>query len=208
MTAENKVAVPDGYKMDGQGRLIPLSLIKPIDKKRDQVVTRLIKGAQRVQKINYSFKSKAFDEIEKFIDYAASKYDTKVGSELGNLSLITFDGSLKVVRSISKSVAFDERLEIAKSLVDEYIVELGEKSGDPEVIAVLSQAFDVDSKGKVNVARILGLLHWNIKNPKWVKAMDLIKDSIHTSGSKTYLRFYERGEQGKWNAISIDMKGV
>ncbi|XLM22760.1 DUF3164 family protein, partial [Chromobacterium piscinae] len=31
-------AIPEGYKQDGKGRLVPISIIKPIDLTRDEFV--------------------------------------------------------------------------------------------------------------------------------------------------------------------------
>lgn len=38
--------IPAGYRKDAQGRLVPESLIGPIDRMRDDLVLELVKGAE------------------------------------------------------------------------------------------------------------------------------------------------------------------
>ena len=202
------IEIPEGYKMDGQGRLIPITLMKPIAKKRDKLVSQMIKDAYRMQTIVGKFKIKQFAKIESWIDYSKSQYGSNEGGLKGNITLKTFDDKQKVTHQVSVTQKFDERLQIAKDLLDEFIIEKADKTDDAEIKALLQQAFDTDSKGAVSTAKIFSLLSWNIKSPKWEQAMEAIKDSVYSSGSKLYIRFHERDENGKWQPISIDMKGA
>lgn len=50
------VNVPDGYMMDGKGRLIPVSLIKPVDIIRSEMVEELFESASNLRDEMAEFK--------------------------------------------------------------------------------------------------------------------------------------------------------
>ena len=69
-------------------------------------------------------------------------------------------------------------------------------------------AFQVDKEGKISTGRVLGLRRHDIKDEKWLQAMDAIAESINVVDSKSYVRFYERDKDGKYQAISLDFANV
>jgi hypothetical protein len=66
----------------------------------------------------------------------------------------------------------------------------------------------VDKAGKINAARVLGLRRLEISDPDWQKAIRAINESIQVSGSKQYLRFYERNGQGEYVQIPLDVAAL
>ena len=67
-------SVPEGYRRDGQGRLIPESLIKPIDLQRDQLVRELVGGALHARDVLLAFKRQAFQDIEAHVQLSIDEY--------------------------------------------------------------------------------------------------------------------------------------
>ena len=55
---------------------------------------------------------------------------------------------------------------------------------------------------------MLGLRRHDIKDEKWLQAMEAIAESINVVDSKSYVRFYERDKDGKYQAISLDFANV
>ncbi|HDR9026884.1 MULTISPECIES: DUF3164 family protein [unclassified Burkholderia] len=203
-----KNQLPAGYVMDARGRLVPESLVAPIDQLRDQTITSLIDEAKRVQTSMVDFKARAFGDIEAFIETSHEQYGVKVGGAKGNISLITFDGRYKIVRQIAEHLQFDERLQAAKELIDECLREWTEGSDD-KVKALINEAFQVDKEGNVNTGRILALRRLAINDSKWMKAMQAIGDSIRVTGSKPYIRLYERVEDTEeYRSISLDLAAI
>ena len=204
----NKQEIPEGYVVDARGRLVPQSMVKPIDQLRDQTVVGLIAEAKRLQLHLVEFKNRTFTEIAAFIETSNELYDVKVGGNKGNISLITFNGQYKIVRQIAEHIQFDERLQAAKELIDDCIREWTQGSSD-KIKALINEAFQVDKEGNVNTGRILGLRRLAIDDPKWKTAMQAIVDSIRVTGSKPYVRFYERvGDSDEYRAISLDLAAV
>jgi hypothetical protein len=56
---------------------------------------------------------------------------------------------------------------------------------------------------------VLGLKRLNIRDEKWQRAMQAIADSVQVSGSKPYIRIYERiGDTDQFKPISLDVAGA
>lgn len=197
-------AVPEGYWRDADGRLIPEEMIKPVDRARDELVNELVADAKRAAEELAVFKAKAFEGIAAFVERSAKDYRVKLGGNKGNVSLISYDGRYKVVRQVSESLVFDERLQVAKELIDQCIQRWGGESR-PELYMLVQDAFQVDQTGKVSTGRVLGLRKHNIDDPKWKQAMKAITDSVRTASSKAYIRFYERDDRGEYRPISLDV---
>lgn len=208
--AESVVEVAEAMpkcRINAMGHYVPESKIAALDLLRDDVVVKLIEEAKAEQERVTAFKIHAFAEVAELVNVAAEQYDAKMGGSEGNLTLVSFCGKYKVQRQISKQMMFDERLQVAKSLIDECIHEWSKDSND-NIKALVEHAFDTDQEGKLNISRIFGLLKLKITDKGWVSAMEAIKDSIQFSGSKTYLRFYQKDVDGNWKGINIDMRGT
>lgn len=203
-----KPHIPAGFVQDARGRLVPESMVKPIDQLRDQTVQSLIAEAKALQARMAEFKNRAFTDIAAFVETSNEQYGVKAGGTKGNISLITFDGRYKIVRQIAEHIQFDERLQAAKELIDQCIREWTEGSND-NIKALINEAFQVDKEGNVNTGRILGLRRLAIDDPKWNTAMQAIVDSIRVTGSKPYVRLYERvDETEEYRAISLDLAAI
>lgn len=204
---QNNVQIPAGYRKKVTGELVPESMIKPIDKARDELVLELVEEAKRVSEIIAKFKSRGFDDISAFVQMSAEQYQANLGGKKGNVTLHSFDGKYKVQLAISENLVFDERLQAAKALIDECINEWATDSRD-EIKVLVHDAFQTDKEGKINTGRVLGLRRLDIKDPVWQRAMTAISESVQVVGSKAYMRFYECGENGQYKPISLDIAAV
>lgn len=205
MNAE--LQTPAGFKLNAKGHLVPEAQVKEIDKLRDEVVLKLVAGAQALQSTMQTFKAQCFDEMLAFMQLSVEEYDVKLGGNKGNVTLLSFDGQFKIVRQIQDSIRFDERLQAAKELIDQCISEWAADSND-NIKVLIQDAFQVDKEGKISTSRVLGLRRLNIQDEKWLKAMQAISDSIVITDSKNYVRFYQRDEHGKYQAISLDFAHI
>lgn len=203
----NQVQIPEGYLMNAKGHLIPEDKVKEIDKIRDELVKRMVKHAKALNEEMKVTKRVLFDEFESFVELSAQEYDTKVGGEKGNTSLLSFDGKHKVQLAVSDNLVFDERLQVAKSLIDECLNEWTADSND-NIKALIGNAFQVDKEGKINTRRVLELRSLQISDEKWLKAMNAISDATQVVSSKEYIRVYERDDEGKYQQISLDFSNV
>lgn len=200
--------IPAGYWRDAKGCLIPESMIKPIDKERDRLVNELVGKARSVSDVLAKFKAEAFGDIAAFIDLSAEQYQAQLGGKKGNLTLYSFDGKYRIQRAIQDRIAFDERLQAARVLIDECLADWT-VGASPELQAIVNQAFDTDKEGQINTGRVLSLRRLDIKDERWLRAMNAIGEAVQVVGSKSYIRVYERiGETEQYQPIALDIAGV
>jgi hypothetical protein len=144
--------------------LVPEANVKAIDKLRDQTVRQLHEKAKEIHELLKKFKVDGFADIASFIQISTDQYGAKVGGTKGNVSLMSFDGRLKIQRNIAETINFDERLQAAKQLIDECLEEWTEGSRD-EIKVIINAAFNVDKKGEISTAKVLGLKRIDIDHP-------------------------------------------
>jgi len=208
MTTKTEEQIPEGYLRDAQGRLVPQELVKEVDRERDELVRELVAKAREVQQLMAKFRAQAMDDIQAFIQLSGEKYDTQVGGKKGNVTLVSFDGRYKVQRHISEHLVFDERLQVAKEMIDQCIHRWTDGSRS-EIRALVEHAFQVDKEGKISTGRVLGLRTLDITDPQWLEAMQAISDSVRVAGAKAYVRFYERESDGKsYRPIPLDLAAL
>jgi hypothetical protein len=192
---------------DAQGRLVPVNLVKDVDKVRDTLVREIAGKALALRETMRVFRDDAMGDMATFVELSAEQYGAKVGGHKGNLTLTSYDGQFKIQRSIAETLVFDERLQAAKELIDECITEWTEGSRD-ELKALINDAFQVDKEGRINTGRVLSLRRLAIDDDRWRRAMQAVSDSLQVAGTKAYIRIYARREDGKYEAVSLDMAAL
>ncbi len=203
-TQNTTLGIPDGYWQDAQGRLVPIEQIREIDRERDTLVQEIIAGAVDVAGHIADFKKRTMADIQAFAELSAEKYNAKLGGKVGNITLTSFNGRHKIVRAIDERQVFDERLQAAKALLDEYLTELTSGSS-PELRALINDVFQVDKLGRLNINRILSLRRLEILDERWCNAMKAISESLQVVGSKAYIRIYERQADGSYKPMPLDV---
>lgn len=208
MSNAPETTAPAGYRKDAQGRLVPESMIKPVDLTRDALVAELVAAALDLSERLAQFKARAFGDIRAFCDLSAEQYGVKLGGKKGNVSLLSFDGRYKLQLAVQESIQFDERLQAARALIDECLRDWTE-GARPEVQTLVNDAFRTDTRGEIRTARVLALRRLEIADERWQRAMRAIGEACQVVGSKSYIRIYEReGDTDQYRAISLDIAGV
>lgn len=200
----------EGFWLDKKGNKVHPDLIKVDEKLKDEMVEALcIKAMEQSMQLK-SFKSHAFEEVEAYFSLLLEKYriNGKAHSSKGNLSLENYSGTAKVVINVAHRIAFDEKLNVAKMKIDEYLHEITQNAS-ADIQTLITKAFEVDKKGDVNVKKILSLKAYDIEHTKWVEAMDIISEATQIVSSKNYIRFYVRESiYDAYKMICLDSAGV
>lgn len=199
--------VPAGYMQNAVGHMVPVELVKDIDKLRDQTVRRIVGSAQVAADFVTNFKVQAERDIAAFTGLSAEQFGTTLGGVKGNITLSSFDGRYKVCRDIGEFFTYDERMQVAKALVDECIEAWG-AGADPKIRVLVTHAFQVNKKGKINLKRVLALRQLNIDDPIWKRAMEAIGEAIQVAGTKAYIRIYERQADDSYKLINVDLASL
>lgn len=128
----------------------------------------------------------------------------------GNISLDFFDGTFRIERKIDEVLGFDEKLQLVKTQIDKWVA--SRLQGTDDALAkVISQAFNMDKQGRINTSMLLKLLHLDIDDTDWKKAMRLLKDSMSVKSSKQYINFKtkitsETGEE--WSSVCLNFNSA
>ena len=200
--------LPDGYLEDAKGRLVPVEMIPPLDLTRDGLVRDLVEEAKALHTALAAFKTRAFDETEAFVALSGEEYGVRIGGEKGNVTLHSLDGRYRVERSVADYLVFDERLQVARALIDTCIREWTDGSRS-EVKALVDFAFKTNSEGRVSAHRVLGLRRLAIEHPTWKQAMEAITDSMQVAETRRYFRIYERDEATRtYRPLSLNLASV
>lgn len=193
---------------DAQGRLVPIAAIKPIDLKRHEAVSAIMAETFRERDRLIDFKKRIWLEVQDFLTVSAKESGAKkFGGAKGNVTLTSFDGKFKVMVAVNDTIQFNEKLQVAKQLIDKCIASWSEGANE-NLRAIVDDAFNVGKSGLVSTSRVLGLRRLNIKDPTWKKAMDAITESMQVASSKTYMRFYERQSDGSYKQIPLDVANL
>ena len=201
-------AIPEGYRMDAKGRLVPERLIREIDRLEDQLVDKCLGYADELNAQIARFKGHTFDDVAAFMDLLAESYGQARGGRKGNVTFTSFDGCAKVQVAVQDHIDFGPELQVAKQLIDDCIEEWAAGSCD-EIRALVNHAFEVDKPGQVNREALFALRKIDIDDERWRQAQAAITDSIRVTGSKTYVRFYRRpSPEAPWRAVTIDLAAV
>lgn len=204
---DTPTSAPLGYMKDPLGRLVPDTMISDMDRLRDQVVREIVDRTKTQSEALAQTKATIMADIYAFVDLSAERWDAKLGGNKGNITLTSYDGKYKVQLAVSDRLTFSEGILAAKALVDECITRWSEGSRS-EIKVLVQDAFQVDKEGTLNTHRILSLLRFSIEDSTWIRAMDAIKDSLVASGSKSYIRVYERNSMGRYVPIPMDIAAV
>lgn len=206
---EQNEKIPEGYMKNSRGGLDPISTVKDVDKLRDQMVREIVEKSLEESKKLAEIKKGFFDSIQAFVELSAEKYGLKYGGKKGNMTFMSYDGEYKVLVAVNENIVFDERLQIAKELIDQCIKDWSNGSCD-EIKALVQDAFYVGKSGNINKNRILGLRRLDIQDERWQQAMAAISDSIQVSDSKQYVRIYRRNpnDADKYDLVNLDISSL
>lgn len=198
-------SIPEGYMKNALGHLVPIDAVQEIDRARDDLVRELVDAADDLAGQLAAYKRQALGDVAAFVALSAERYGAKRGGAKGNITITSFDGTLRIQVAIAENVTFDERLQAAKELVDGCIHRWAE-GANTELRALVEHAFQVDKEGRVSFGRIMGLRQLKIDDSEWRQAMQAIADSILIVGSKTYIRIYRRPTPtANWEQICLDL---
>lgn len=197
----------EGYMENAQGHQVPLDQVKDIDRARHELVMEKVAKVKLMKLALADLKTELMADVGAFVALSAEKYGVKIGGNKGNVTLLSYDGKFKIARQMSELITFDERLQAAKALIDECLRDWT-KDTRSEIPAIIDQAFQVDKEGLISTTRVLGLRRINITDERWLQAMQAIGDSIQVTGTKSYVRIYERQESGAYTAIPLDMAAI
>ena len=190
---------------DENGNEIPVKYLDPVVVERDKLVEEMIKKVEKKEAELKEFKKECFGKIEAYLNKTAAKYNEKWQ---GNASLMNFSKTKQVSLKINKILIFDERLNMAKAKIDEFLKSKTENADD-DIKTLVLRAFAVDKKGNVDFKQIVSLKQFKFKNPLWEEAIAIIDEAMDVVGSREYIQFATRKDARKdWQSLILNFASI
>lgn len=201
MSAEQEI--PPGWIKDAMGRLVRQEAVPVQDSMRDKLVRDIVAGAKFRAANLKAWRMSVLGDVQAFTEVVAEKYKARIGKGQ-NITLNSYDGSLRVMIVRDNKVTFNEQLAVAKTMIWK-CVERWTDGSRSEIRALVDAAFKTSRTGQMSVSKILALRQVEIDDPEWLRAMDALTDSLQVVGSATYIRVYERDSAGAMSRIDLDV---
>jgi hypothetical protein len=203
------------FLLDPRGAYVPLSVIRPIDVIRDELVEEVLAEAVEMHREILIRREKLWEKIVSFLELSAGEYGVQFGGVKGNCSLSSFDGKKQIKIHIGEHKAVNETIHTAKAMIDECLerwIADAEKSKTDEsreginaLRALVNKLFAVNQEGRIDFNLLYSLKKYEISDPRWKRAMEAIDQAIEVIGSSKYLRFYTRASADvAWEIIPME----
>ena len=170
---------------------------------------KIVAGAMKINSLLETFKlnlKSVCEDVEK-----ASMAENGVIKEnsKGNLTSYNFDRSIKIERSVSEPMKFDElTISAAKAKLDEFLNEAIESKFDFAKDMILT-AFET-TKGQLDPKKITPLTRYEsrVNHPLFTAACKLIQQALRRPDSKTYFRIWQKDEDGKFKSVELNFSNI
>jgi hypothetical protein len=199
-----------GWWLNYRGDAVHPDLIKADEKLKDELVEKILARATEMQERIAQFDKWVDENAASFMELLMDVYgiDIKRHTKKGNLTLENFSKTAKLEIRVQEGISFDEKLQIAKLKIDEYLEDITSNS-TPEIRTLITRAFEVDKKGKIDAKRIFDLKNYDIPDKRWKEAIAIIDESKQITHTTTYKRFYARDSVDKpYRFVPIDIASV
>lgn len=200
---KHKMIELDGvkYYQRADGSLLPESLVKDEDKLKDNLVNELAEKMLAMRGRMDDLKKEVMEDMDSFLALMAEKYDTKIETECGSYSLTSYDGKYRLKIETNDYVRYNEKVYIAKKLIDEYLEDTT-KDASEAVKAIISTAFQLH-QGHFDAKAISRLRQLDITDPKWLEAMRVLDDAREVVTTGRSLRLYTK-QGSKYDLVNMN----
>lgn len=201
--------VSDKFWTDESGNMVQTSRLTATEKLMEKNSERIYKRSVEINELLKRFKN----DVQKWCDEVYQMYikekklDNKVPK--GNFTFYNFNRTVKIEVNVNERIEFDELgIHASRKLLEEFLKE-NVQTQDDVIRQLILDAFSTRN-GKLDTKKVLNLIRYRskIKNSKFLRAIDLLEESIRKPSSKTYFRLYVKDEEGKWNPIELNFSAL
>ncbi len=196
--------------VDENGVPVPSTRVTKAEKLRERKTAQILKEAKKLNESLQKLKTLLKEGCEEMESVSLEELNVEQLSNKGNLSFFNFDRSIKIERSVSEPMRFDDlTIAAAKEKLDQFLSEAIESKFDFAKEMILT-AFETKN-GKLDPKKITPLTRYESKvnHPLFSEACKLISQAIRRPDSKTYYRVWEKtGSDGKMEAVELNFSNI
>lgn len=194
---------------DENGVTVPVNRLTKGEKLREKNAHQLVKQAEDLNKRLEAFKAQIREMCSEVERVASEELTVNRESLKGNITWFNFDRSIKIERSISEPMTFDDlTITAAKYKLDEFLNDAIESKFDFAKEMIIS-AFET-TKGKLDPKKITPLTRYEkrVNHKLFSEACALIQAAIRRPDSKTYYRVWQKDDEGKYKAVELNFSNI
>lgn len=194
---------------DENGVVVPVNRLTKGEKLREKSAYQLVKQALDLNDRLEAFKGTIREVCLEVERIASEEMTVNREAMKGNITWFNFDRSIKIERSISEPMSFDDMtITAAKAKLDEFLNQAIESKFDFAKEMIIS-AFET-TKGKLDPKKITPLTRYEkrVNHPLFSEACRLIQQAIRRPDSKTYYRVWQKDGEGKYKAIELNFSNI
>lgn len=194
---------------DEAGNTIPISHVKTVEKINERVTITIATKALKVSEAIAKLKEDIEQLTEQAFEAFRKEYKGKKEDHKGNISIFSFDRSIKIVVRVSEAIRFDDQtINLAKERLTEFLRD-GISAKDTVIKDMVLDAFNT-AGGKLDVKKIFGLKRYasRIEDSRYAEAMKLIDEAIRRPDSATYYQVWIRNSRGEYDAVALSLADV
>lgn len=175
---------------------------------RDEMTSEMVKVAKQLHDKMKEFKRQCMENMEHLRE-EAKKYGEISAKSKGGFSLRNTETGEKVVYERNVKTEYDERADIAASLIWDFLGDKVKKRSK-EDFNMIAGFLAKNSAGDFNPTMIGRLLanRNNYSDERWVKAMDLFAESHNTVLISMNISFMRKNSAGKDVAIPLTFSSI
>ncbi|WP_180327148.1 DUF3164 family protein [Labilibaculum manganireducens] len=176
---------------------------------RDKLVGSMINQALYINSVMGAFKGEAISRLDDFYERAKAYGDIRSTSK-GGFSLRTSDGKFKVSYDRNTMVEYDERADLAEQQLREFLQHMVKKR-DEKAYEIITTLLERGKSGQFNPIAINQLIKMEDKfnDPRWVKAVQLFKESHAVHLISYSVSFYVKNEDsGKDELVRLSLPSI
>jgi len=173
---------------DAAGNAVPVQYIKPYDRERDKLARRILARWEKARETLRRTKADTLADIARLQSLAEKAEGVSLGGRQGNVQFRSFDGSVTVSLDVQARTEFDERLALAQALIMEAVREISADAANADLVEIATRAFQPRASGRLDMQRVRDLRTYNVRNPKWRRACEIIADCERKIGAREYVR--------------------
>lgn len=188
-----------------KGDPVPVDMMKEVNILKDHVGRLLVSLALEYHEALKGLKAFSLSILDQYRKRHAMINNTEPAE--GGITVATFDQTMKVETYFHPFTTFGEGLKQAKKLMGDVISE-GTQGINPVLREIFLDAFTLKD-GQVSTSKVDHLASYEVDDPRWIKAVQIINDDKILRYRKQYLRFQiKEKKDGSWQTIYIDLSKI
>lgn len=182
---------------------------KKYEEKKDKAIEELMDEAKELALAVARFKNKMHTVMENHKE-TLNNYGGIRSNSQGGFTMTNSRNDLRITRRRDTDPSWDERANKAVELIKEFLLSEGIKKTAGRIHGILMGFIERNEQGDLEYAKVMELLkhEGTFQDPRWVKGLELIKESYSVTLKKFGYEFKEKNAFDKWQRLELNFSSL